>query len=71
MEQQTFEEFEFQKEVRQGCVPSSLLFNIYSESHSKEALENENEGIRVNGVIIDNLGYVDDIMILADNAADL
>ena len=50
--------------VRQGCVISSLLFNLYSEFIIKEALENE-EGIKFNGVNITDLRYADDAVMVA------
>lgn len=46
--------------VRQGCVLSPMLFNIYSEAIFKETLrEHENEGIKVNNEIVNNIRYAD------------
>lgn len=53
--------------VRQGCILSPILFNIYSEAIFRDALEEENEGIIINGQTINNIRYADDTVILADS----
>lgn len=50
--------------VRQGCILSPLLFNIYYEAIFEEAFQNEHMGIKINGKIINNLRYADDTIIL-------
>ena len=50
--------------VRQGCVMSLDLFNLYSEFILKE-LEEVEEGIQVNGRCINNIRYADDTALLA------
>src|SRR5437867_9514366 len=51
--------------VRQGCVISPMLFNLYSEFMIQEALEGV-EGIRFGGVHITNLRYADDAVLVAE-----
>ena len=42
--------------VRQGCIISTILFNLYSEFMIAEALENESE-IKFNEINVTNLRY--------------
>ena len=51
--------------VRQGCVISPLLFNLYSEFMIKEAMEDV-EGIGIGGFNITDLRYADDAVLVAD-----
>ena len=39
------------KGVRQGCILSSLLFNIYAENIMREALEERESGISIGGMM--------------------
>jgi len=57
--------------VRQGCILSPLLFNIYSEIIFKKALEEEEIGIQVNGHWINNIRYADDTVLIAETENDL
>ncbi|XP_055388393.1 uncharacterized protein LOC129616943 [Condylostylus longicornis] len=57
--------------VRQGCILSPLLFNIYSEKIFQESIAEENRGIKVNGTFINNIRYADDTTIIADSIEDL
>ena len=56
--------------VRQGCVMSPVLSNLYSEFILKE-LEEVDEGIQVNGRRINNIRYADDTALLAYSEAAL
>lgn len=61
------ENIPIQKGVKQGCVLSPLLYNIYSEQIMEEALNEISEGIKINGVLINNLKYADDTVLIADS----
>lgn len=71
VENETSEEFSIKRGVRQGCILSPLLFNVYSEQLFKEALSNIEDGVVINGEIINNLRYADDTVIIADTAEGL
>ena len=60
-----------QKVVRQGCVISLTIFNLYSEAIFDEVLHNASEGIRVNEELINNVRYTDDTAIIASSLEDL
>lgn len=71
IENQTSEEIKICRGVRQGCILSPTLFNIYSEEIFCHALANTSAGVVVNGKIINNLRYADDTIIMTTNREDL
>ena len=57
-------EFKIKKGVRQGCVLSPNLFNIYTEKIFR--LVEDMKGVNIGGVNINNLRSVDDTVLLAE-----
>ena len=51
--------------MRQGCIISPILFNLYSELMIREAMEGM-EGVKVGGRNITDLRYADDAVLVAD-----
>lgn len=63
--------FKFQKGVRQGCVISPLLYNIYGEYIMRRALDGWDGGIKIGGQKISNLRYADDTTLLASTETEM
>ena len=57
--------------VRQGCILSPQLFNILLELVITTAIEDSNIGFRLNGSIVNNLRFADDIALMAEFETDL
>ena len=53
-------EVRVERGVRQGCIISPLLFNLYSEFMMMEAME----GISFNGINITDIRYADDAVLM-------
>uniref|UniRef100_A0A8D8VL77 Craniofacial development protein 2 n=2 Tax=Cacopsylla melanoneura TaxID=428564 RepID=A0A8D8VL77_9HEMI len=69
--QEKTEEVKILRGVRQGCILSPLIFNLYSEAIFQEALEHVESGILLNGKRVNNFRYADDTVIFADTAEGL
>ena len=63
--------FEIGRGVRQGCILSPNLFNIYSEDIMREALEGFNGGVKFGGTKITNLRYADDTTLVCSSREEL
>jgi len=50
--------------VREGCCLLPILFKLYSECHTKEALERFG-GFKIRGQIFHAVKYADDLVLLA------
>ena len=65
MEQQDW--FQMGKGVRQGCILSPCLFNLYAEYVMRNAgLDEAQAGIRIARRNINNLRYTDDTTLMAE-----
>ena len=64
--------FQIGKGVRQACMLSPCLFNLYAEYIMRNAGLNEaQDGIKIAGRNINNLRYADDTTLMAENKEEL
>ena len=57
--------------VRQGCILSPYLFNIYAEYIMRRALDGVTGHVSIGGRKITNLRYADDTTLIARSAEEL
>ena len=68
----TMDWFQIGKGVRQGCVLSPCLFNLYAKYMMQNARLNEAQArIKVAGKSINNLRYKDDTTLMAESKEEL
>ena len=64
--------FQIGKGVRQGCILSPCLFNLYAEYIMKNTgLEEAQAGIKIAGRNINNLTNADDTTLIAESEEEL
>ena len=64
--------FQMRKGVRQGCISSPCLFNLYAEYIMRNAgLDEAQAGIKIPGGNINNLRYADDTIFMAESEEEL
>ena len=64
--------FQKGKGVRQGCILSPCLFNLYAECIMRNAeLDEAQAGIKIAGRNINNLRYTDDTTLMAESKEEL
>ena len=67
---ETTDWFQIGKGVRQGCILSPCLFNLYAE-YEKCWTGKTQAGIKIAGRNINNLRYADDSTLMAENEEEL
>ena len=64
--------FQIGKGVRQGCIMSPCLFNLYAEYIMRNARPDEAQtGIKITGRNINNLSYADDTTLMTESEEEL
>ena len=64
--------FQIEKEVRQGCILSPCLFNLYAEYIMRNTgLDEAQAGIKINERNINNLRYADDTTLMVESEEEL
>ena len=64
--------FQIGKGLREGCILSLCLFNLYAEYIMRNAgLEEAQAGIKIAGRNINNLRYADDTSLMAESEEEL
>ena len=64
--------FQIGKGVRQGCILSSCLFNLYTEYIMQNAgMDEAQTGINIAGRNINDLRYTDDTTLMAESKEEL
>ena len=71
-QQLELDRFQIGKEIRQGCILSPCLFNLYAEHIMRNArLDEAQAGIKIAERNINNLRYADDTTLMAESKEEL
>ena len=60
-----------EESVRQGCLPSPLLFSLYVKIMMEEAIDEIEEGVKVGGYLLPEVKYTDDQGMVANTEKGL
>ena len=52
--------------MRQGCLLSPTLFNIFAEAIERETIEDVDQGLKVGGQLLQTIKFADDQAVVAD-----
>ena len=63
--------FPCERGVRQGCILSPLLFNLFTADLERELRKNKSGVELCSGVPLDMLMYADDVVLISSSAAGL
>ena len=63
--------FKVERGLRQGCILSPSLYNLYAEDIMRTALEEKVRGVKVGGIRRSNLRYADDTTLLSSSKEEL
>lgn len=55
-------------DIEGACLPSPAVFNVYEEYIIKSSLRDRPKGGKINAVVINNIRYSDDTIVMVESA---